>query len=189
MLAAERSNLEGRVAEIQSEMRGLGAQVENEREEAARLKATYDGLVSELQGELAAGEIEIQQMRDGLSVNVAQDILFASGSAKLDESGQAVLLRVSEQLKATPYQIVIGGHTDNVQIGPGLVDRYPTNWELAGARSASVVKLFESSGIEGKRLLAASFGEHRPRDTNETKDGRARNRRIEIRLRPVVVDE
>lgn len=74
-------------------------------------------------------------------------------------------------------------------IGPGLVNRYPTNWELAGARAASVVRLFAESGLPAARLLAASLADTRPVATNDTPEGRARNRRIEIRLRPVVIEE
>jgi chemotaxis protein MotB len=188
-LDAEREQLETRTEELGSQVRGLGSQLEQEKEAAARFKATYDGLVSKLKNELAAGEIEIRQLRDGLSVDVAQDILFESGSAEIDADGKTVLMKVSEQLEKTPYQIVVGGHTDDRQIGPNLAKRYPTNWELAGARASSVVRLFEESGIDSKRLLALSFGEHAPRDSNETEEGRARNRRIEIRLRPVTPDE
>jgi len=195
-LDAERSRLEGQIAQLNKEMSDLGGELDQKRaellqqkQEAERLRSTYDGLVSNLKNELASGQIEIRQLRDGLSVDVAQDILFPSGSAKLDATGQEVLRRVSEQLKKTQYEIVVGGHTDNVKIGPGLIDRYPSNWELAGARASSVVRLFEEAGVNVKRLRAVSFGEYHPRDTNETREGRARNRRIEIRLRPVIPDE
>lgn len=195
-LEGESERLERQIGQLQGEMTDLGGELDEkraellrQRQEADRLRSTYDGLVADLKNELSSGQIEIRQLRDGLSVDVAQDILFPSGSAKLDEEGQEVLRRVSEQLKKTQYEIVVGGHTDNVPIGPGLVDRYPSNWELAGARASSVVRLFEDAGINVLRLRAVSFGEHHPRDTNETREGRARNRRIEIRLRPVVPDE
>lgn len=195
-LNAESNRLEGQIGQLEGEMSDLGGELDRkraelveQRQEADRLRSTYDGLVSNLKNELASGQIEIRQLRDGLSVDVAQEILFASGSAKLDRTGQEVLRKVSEQLKKTQYEIVVGGHTDNLKIGPGLVDRYPSNWELAGARASSVVRLFEGAGINSKRLRAVSFGEYHPRDSNKTREGRARNRRIEIRLRPVVPDE
>jgi chemotaxis protein MotB len=188
--------MKGEIGQLEGEMQNLGGELDQQkaelveqRQESARLKSTYDGLMSNLKNELASGQIEIRQLRDGLSVDVAQEILFASGSAKLDKSGREVLLRVSEQLKKTQYEIVVGGHTDNVKIGPGLIDHYPSNWELAAARASSVVRLFEGSGIDAKRLRAVSFGEFHPRDSNESREGRERNRRIEIRLRPVVPEE
>jgi chemotaxis protein MotB len=195
-LGAEKGRMKGEIGQLEGEMQDLGGELDRQKGElvaqqqkAARLKSTYDGLMSNLKNELASGQIEIRQLRDGLSVDVAQEILFASGSAKLDKTGQEVLRRVSAQLKKTQYEIVVGGHTDNVKIGPGLVERYPSNWELAAARASAVVRLFEDSGIDVKRLRAVSFGEYHPRDTNETREGRERNRRIEIRLRPVVPEE
>jgi chemotaxis protein MotB len=188
-LAAEKAALEDRLSQLQEQEKALGSQLKQHEEEARQLKSTYDGLLGSLKKELEAGQIQVQQLRDGLSVNVAQEILFASGSAALDKSGREVLQRVAEQLKQTNYQIVVTGHTDNKPIGPGLVNRYPTNWELAGARAASVVRLFGESGLAASRLLAASLGETRPVAPNDTPEGRSKNRRIEIRLRPVVVEE
>ena len=188
-LASEKEALEQRLSQLQEQEKALGSQVQQHEEEARQLKATYDGLLGSLKKELENGQIQVQQLRDGLSVNVAQEILFASGSAALDKSGSEVLQRVAEQLKQTKYQVVVTGHTDNKPIGGGLVNRYPTNWELAGARAASVVRLFAESGLSTSRLLAASMADTRPVASNDTPEGRSKNRRIEIRLRPVVVEE
>jgi len=188
-LATEKAALDRRLAQLQEQEKALGSQLQQHEEEAQKLKATYDGLLGSLKKELEAGQIQVQQLRDGLSVNVAQEILFASGSAALDKSGREVLQRVAEQLKQTSYQVVVTGHTDNKPIGGGLINRYPTNWELAGARAASVVRLFAESGLTANRLLAASMADTRPVAPNDTPEGRTKNRRIEIRLRPVVVEE
>jgi len=188
-LAAEKEALERRLAQLAEREKALGSELQQTAEEARQLKGTYDGLLGSLKKELEAGQIQVQQLRDGLSVNVAQEILFASGSAALDASGSEVLRRVAEQLKQTNYQVVVTGHTDNKPIGRGLVDRYPTNWELAGARAASVVRLFAEAGLPNARLLAASLADTRPVAPNDTPEGRSKNRRIEIRLRPVVVEE
>ncbi len=188
-LASEKAALEQRLAELDAQQKTLGSQLQQREEEAGRLKATYDGLVANLKKELEAGEIQVQQMRDGLSVNVAQEILFASGSAALDKGGREVLQRVSEQLRQTNYQIVVTGHTDNKPIGKGLEARYPTNWELSGARAASVVRLFAESGILTARLAAVGMADTRSVAPNDSPEGRAKNRRIEIRLRPVVVED
>ncbi|HKB07356.1 MAG TPA: OmpA family protein [Candidatus Polarisedimenticolia bacterium] len=188
-LASEKTALEERLAKMQEQEKALGSQLQQNEEESKQIKATYDGLLGSLKKELEAGQIQVQQMRDGLSVNVSQEILFASGSAALDKNGKEVLQRVAEQLKQTNFQIVVTGHTDNKPIGGSLMNRYPTNWELAGARAASVVRLFADSGLTSARLLAASLADTRPVAANDTAEGRAKNRRIEIRLRPVTVDE
>ncbi len=186
---ADKADLAGRLAKMEEQGQALGVKLQQNEQDARQQKSTYDGLVSSLKKELEAGQIQIEQMRDGLSVNVAQEILFASGSAALDKGGTDVLQRVAGQLKETNYQIVVTGHTDNKPIGAGLVKRYPTNWELAGARAASVVRLFADAGLPGNRLLAVSMGESHPVASNDTPEGRAKNRRIELRMRPVVVEE
>ena len=184
-LATEKTVLEAKVATLQTQEEEIGSKLRAREEEARKLQATYDGLVDSLKKELKAGQIEVKQLRDGLRVNVAQDILFDSGSAAVDKNGIEILQRVATQLKKSPHQILVIGHTDNKPIGPALIERYPTNWELAGARAASVVRLFDGAGISDKRLLAVSMADVQPVASNKTVEGRARNRRIEIRLRPV----
>jgi len=184
-LATEKTVLESKVASLQTQGQELDSKLREREEEARKLQETYDGLVDDLKKELKAGQVEVKQLRDGLRVNVAQDILFDSGSAALDGNGTSVLGKVATQLKKSPHQILVIGHTDNKPIGPALVKQYPTNWELAGARAASVIRLFVESGLSSKRLRAVSVADTQPVASNETEEGRARNRRIEIRLRPV----
>ena len=91
-----------------------------------------------------------------------------------------------EELAEIPFQIAVLGYTDDVPIGASLTARYPSNWELAGARAASVVRVMEGAGVDPERLVAVSFGANDPVASNETPDGRAQNRRIDIRLRPII---
>jgi chemotaxis protein MotB len=145
----------------------------------------YDDLVKELSSELDAKTIKIKEMKDGVNVNLSEAILFTSGSADLNESGQAVIVKVSEKLKDIPHQVIVAGFTDNLPIRGKLTEKFPTNWELAGARAASVVRLLEKRGVDRNKLTAVSFGENQPVESNDTADGRSQNRRIEIRMRPV----
>jgi len=184
-LTTQKTILETKLATLQTQGEQLGSKLREREEEARKLQDTYDGLVANLKKELSAGQVEVKQLRDGLRVNVAQDILFDSGSAALDTNGIEVLQRVAAQLKKSSHQILVIGHTDNKPIGPALVKQYPTNWELAGARAASVVRLFDGSGLPARRLIAVSMADVQPVASNKTAEGRARNRRIEIRLRPV----
>jgi chemotaxis protein MotB len=184
-LAAEKTALEENLDHMRTQESTLGAKVNEQDEEARKMQATYDGLVKDLKKELKAGQVEIQQLRDGLRVNVSQDILFDSGSAELDRSGTQVLSKVAMQLKKSRHQILVIGHTDNKTIRPALAKQYPSNWELAGARAASVVRLFAQSGLPSKRMRAVSVADVQPVASNKTEEGRAKNRRIEIRLRPV----
>ena len=190
-LAQERDALQWRVAGLEQERQGLAAEkqglassLDAHRAELSDMKGTYDGLVARLGQEVAEGKVEIERMRDGIRLNLAQDILFATGSAELDAQGRDVLGRVSEELAKARHRIEVEGHTDDVPIGGALAKVYPTNWELAGARAARVVRLFEEKGVGRERLAAVSFAEMRPVASNGDAEGRAKNRRIEIKLLP-----
>ncbi|MEZ4330748.1 MAG: OmpA family protein [Myxococcota bacterium] len=152
--------------------------------EIAKMQSTYDGLVADLEAEVSAGAIEIQRLRDGLRLNVSDEVLFASGSAELDEKGRRVLLKVATQLKSLGDTVHVRGHTDDRKIGGALAQRYPTNWELAAARAARVVRLLEEQGVDPHRLSAVSLGQFDPVAPNDSAENRARNRRIEILLVP-----
>jgi chemotaxis protein MotB len=188
-LASQKSELEAKLQTSQSQHSELDSKLKETEEEKKNLQDTYDGLIKSMKKELKAGQIEVTQLRDGLRVNVSQDILFDSGSAALDKNGTEVLSRVATQLKKSGHQIVVIGHTDNKPIRATLAKQYPSNWELAGARAASVVRLFNRAGLQSKRMLAVSVADSQPVAPNTTEEGRAKNRRIEIRLRPITPEE
>ena len=185
----DKADLESSKAVLEARLREKEAAVAEQQKSADDAKATYERLIGHLKGELGNGKIEIQQMRDGVNVNLAQDILFRSGSSELDDTGSELLLKVADDLKASPFDVLVNGHTDNQRIGRTLASRYPTNWELGAARAARIVRLFEEAGIPKERMAAVSFSDSRPRESNETEEGRAKNRRIEIRLRPTVSEQ
>jgi chemotaxis protein MotB len=155
-------------------------------EELEKLKATYDELVESLKGEIEAGEIQIRRMKDRLSVNLESKVLFDSGKADLKATGINVLRKVGTQLaKIEGKRIQIEGHTDNDPIGGSLKNIYPSNWELSTARALAVVHfLQDEAGIAAERLSGAGYGEYQPAASNDTREGKAVNRRIEIVLLP-----
>ena len=180
----DKTQLESDKAAMDSQLKELQAQSAEQAKAKDEMKGTYDSMINNLKDELNSGKLEIERVRDGISVNMAQDILFKSGSANLDKAGKELLLEVAGELKSNPYQVVVTGHTDNQKIGASLAQRYPTNWELGAARSAVIVRLFEQAGIGKDRLAAVSFADSRPREGNDTPEGRTKNRRIEIKLVP-----
>ena len=157
---------------------------EQELSSLAELTGTYEGLVADLESEVASGQIEIEQLREGLRLNLSDEILFASGSAELEEQGRQVLRKLARKLLEIEYRVEVQGHTDDLPIRRALTRRYPTNWELAGARAARVARELEAVGVNAQRLTAVSYADHRPVAPNDTPEGRSRNRRIEIRLLP-----
>lgn len=188
---AERDQVLVQLEEARAEQAALDAErAALETELAARdqnlvsLRGTYDALVSDLEAEVAAGQIQVEQLREGIRLNLAQEVLFPLGSADLSPGGRDVIERVASRLVDGSHTVDVRGHTDNLAIHGGLAERYPSNWELAGARAASVVRVLQGAGVDPALLRATSYGEYAPAASNEEAAGRARNRRIEIWLRP-----
>ena len=196
--AKERMDWQARLEACRSEVADLRVRLDVLEEEKARaeqekrerleeISKTYEGLLEGLQQEVEEGRITIRRLKGKLSVQVLDEILFDSGSAEIKPEGQEVLRRVGRVLKQQKDKgIVIEGHTDNVPISGALAERFPTNWELSTARATSVVRFLEEEvGIEPERLSAVGYGPYRPVASNDTPEGRARNRRIEIKLVPL----
>jgi chemotaxis protein MotB len=158
------------------------AELASSERELAKLRGAYEGLVEDLEAEVASGRIQIEQLRDGLSLNLSQEIMFESGSANLAQGGGAVVRTVAERLQALPNDIEVRGHTDDVALKGSPL--YPSNWELAAARAARVARLLVDAGVSPERLSVVSFGQYAPIASNDTPEGRAKNRRIEIALKP-----
>jgi chemotaxis protein MotB len=183
-LAAQVVSAEERLAELESTKAELAATLSEKEREVAEMRGTYDGLLADLQAEVASGEVRIEQLRDGIRVDVSDEILFPSGSAELDDHGREVLEKVAAQVAASTHRVEVEGHTDDVPIRGRLAERYATNWELAAVRATRVVRLLQSEGIPGSRLRAVSRAEFDPAAPNDSDEGRQRNRRIGIRLVP-----
>jgi chemotaxis protein MotB len=190
-LAARRAALEHDVmrlseneGRLSDELQATSLALTAASSEVRDLQSTYQGLVDDLEIELQKGAIEIEQLREGLRLAVSDEILFASGSARLDPGGVELLQKVATNISKLDYAIDVEGHTDNISIRGSLKKRYPSNWELAGARAASVVRLLERAGINGNRMKAISRASYVPVASNDDEDGRSMNRRIEILLRP-----
>lgn len=166
-------------------------------EEAARRERelresekTHQELIGELQKEITDGSVKITQLKDRLSVEIVDKILFASGSDQVTSEGKGVLKKVSDILKnVKENSIRIEGHTDNVPIGPRLAGKFPSNWELSASRATQVVRYLSELGISPENLSAVGLAEYRPVAPNDTPEGKQRNRRIEIVLYPKDLQE
>jgi chemotaxis protein MotB len=173
----ERDQLSDRLAALEA------ANTEME-EELVALRARSAMIEEELRDEVVAGQIRIEEVQNGIRVDVSNQLLFGSGSAKLSDTGREVLGRLAKQLREGTETVSVEGHTDNIMIGKGLEGQYPSNWELAGARAARVVRRLSAEGVDPTRLRAVSRGPFAPVASNDTVAGQARNRRTEILLRP-----
>lgn len=151
-----------------------------------RMQETYDDLLHDLKAEIEQGNVTVTRLKGELKLNMVSKILFPSGSAELQKSGRAILDKVAAILKkTTDKDIQVQGHTDDRKIvSEGLKRKFSSNWELSAARALTVLKFIESAGVDSARLSAAGFGPHRPVMSNESEEGRQKNRRIEVVLVP-----
>jgi chemotaxis protein MotB len=200
-LSAKIAGLRDTSAQKDLEIESLTTQVAalNQEKEAAvkekersmeEMKKTYDSLMGEMSQEIKKGEITITQLKDKLSVNLVEKILFDSGSAEIKKDGKKVLDRVAEILaKITDKQVRVAGHTDNVPIGYRIREKFPTNWELSAARATTVARYLQDKGINPGLLSACGYSEYRPVASNDTEEGRTKNRRIELDLIPREIDK
>ena len=176
--------------QLRQEQSQLAATLEQERlakeEEIKRLTRTQEELSKSLQDEISKGNITIQQVRDRLTINMVDRVLFDSGQAQVKPAGIKVLKQVGDVLgKITDKQIRIEGHTDNVPISSKLQDRFKTNWELSASRATTVVRyLIDQGGVDRQYLSAVGYADTHPLASNDSEEGRSSNRRIEIVLYP-----
>ena len=150
--------------------------------ETKRRNEIYAEFVNRLQSMIDGGQLTVSIDAGRIVINLPNNVLFNSGSAKLNAEGQQALTQIGDVLKQfSDRRFQIEGHSDNVPIKSA---RFPSNWELSTARALAVVHLLTEMGVTPENVSAAGFGEFRPRADNETEEGKRLNRRIEIVMLP-----
>lgn len=165
----------------------LAEKVQTKDQALEELTKTQRDLSAQLQSEIAKGDVLIKSVNGELVVDLVDQLMFSSGEAELNDSGKEVLKRVGQTLlEAQDKVLQVAGNTDNQPITGKLKDKFPSNWELSTARATNVVRyLQDECKIPGSRLAAVGYGEFRPMTKNTSKDGRKKNRRIEVKLVPI----
>ncbi len=123
------------------------------------------------------GKVSVTEGLRGITVEINASVLFPLGEAQLQPAAVKALRAVADVVATADFPITVEGHTDPTPIA---TLQFPSNWELSGARASSVVRLFVDSGVAPQRLTATGYGEQRPVASNDTQEGRARNRRVTI---------
>ena len=135
-------------------------------------------LTDALRQEIGEGKIEVRTGSEGLVVSLRQAAFFPSGQAQIDPSTYPVLDRLARIVSRVPNPIRLEGHTDSVPIHNSA---FHSNWELSAIRSIRLLDLLVSRHhIARERLSIAGFAETEPLGPNDSPDGRARNRRVDI---------
>lgn len=172
------SDQENQIQELANLASGAG----DEGDEAKKAKASTakDLLEIALKQEIEGGLVEVERRDGKVFITVGSGGAFPSGTADLTGQAQEIIQRIAFNALTSSSKITVTGHTDNVPIGGGM---YRDNWDLAAARAASVVQAVQNTGmVAASNLQAVSKGENDPVDTNDTAEGRERNRRIEIEI-------
>ncbi len=188
-LASTKASLEDTKASLQDTTEKLQAtseeleEVRALRERAEAAAAAFQELAQKLKSMVDSGQLQVRTRKGRMVLELPDDILFAAGRKRLKGPGKAALEAVAKVLKdVADRDFLIAGHTDNVPLKRGA--RFKSNWDLSTARAVEVVKLMIAGGVAPERLAAAGYGEFDPVGDNETKEGRAKNRRLEIILMP-----
>jgi len=177
-LNTERGSLSQALADTRAQLLELRKQQDAANARGAQLRE----LQAKFQKLVDAGQLKIVFRQGRMVVELANDVLFDSGKTDIKPAGKGMIGDVAKVLRTMPdRRFQVAGHTDNVKIQGG---RFASNWELSTARAVTVVKLLVDGGVRATNLSAAGFGEFQPAETNDTPDGRAKNRRIEITLQP-----
>jgi len=153
------------------------AQANQYQAEDAQLTA----LNKKLSTQLNADEATIKQMQGQLKVTVMDDVFFSEGGVTINPNGQHMLNKIAPTLATlTKQRIAVEAFTDNVPIGEAMKKIYPSNVELSSARADAVVRYLKDKGVADRLMSAQGYGERHPVASNDTAEGRAKNRRVEI---------
>ena len=146
-----------------------------------KAKIAEDNLQIALKEEISQGLVEVERRDGKVYVTVGAGGAFPSGSAELTEEARSIMAKIATKGVGENSKITVSGHTDNVPLKFG--SNFRDNWDLAAARASSVVQEMEKTGvITGDQMQAVSFGEAKPIKSNDTAEGRSKNRRIEIEI-------
>jgi len=131
-----------------------------------------------LREQIDKGQVSLERQEKKIIIRIQEKGSFASGSARLDPAFHKVMDRISEVLATRPGKILVAGHTDNIPIRTG---RFRSNWELSAARAVTVLhSLLRNKGIDEHRVLVEGLADTKPLESNDTPQGRAKNRRVEL---------
>lgn len=147
----------------------------------AELRQLKEQLDSYIQNHQLSTQLQTGLVSGKLTITIRDNALFASGSANLTAEARQLALAISGMLHQYPdYEVEVSGHTDNVPIH---TSEFETNWELSAKRAINFMKvLIANDPIGPERFRAIGYGEYRPIASNDTAEGRAQNRRVEVQI-------
>ena len=177
-------DLQGQYTQLQGQYTALQGQYTQLQQSAAAQAAQQAAELAATQKELAADKAHIGRLQDAIKYTVNSDLLFRSGSWEMSTQGQEIIAKLAPKL--APFQqtqIVVNGYTDNAPVGRALQQQgIPSNEVLSHKRAEVVMQYLISQGVKPGFISARGFGEADPIASNDTAQGRAQNRRVEVTL-------
>ena len=164
-----------------AQMRGPGGaqkQAMSPKDKEVELMPAIQHLTKELEREIAAGKVQVRMTARGLVVSMRQAAFFPSGDDSIEASANASIKKIADTIRSLPNQIRLEGHTDSRPVRSG---RFKSNWELSAARAISMMELMTTRfDIAKDRVAIGGYADTVPAAPNETEEGRALNRRVDI---------
>ena len=174
-------NLKGKRESDSNDGDNDGSSTDTSKEEERKAKIAEDKFKVALKEEMGEGLINIDRQEDKVIITVGSGGAIKSGSADLTSKAKKIMAKIAEVNKKGRSEILVSGHTDDKPLTFGSI--YRDNWDLAAARSSSVVQELSSTGkLQPDRMKAISYGETKPLASNKDPAGREKNRRIEIEI-------
>jgi chemotaxis protein MotB len=179
------AELERRIADLERQLadrdKELSFMHSKLSDEMTKLKEAQRGLIRALRPQIAKGDITVDLNNERLLINLASSYLFGSGQDEMKPAGVDALKQVGVVLKDyQEYKVAVDGHTDNVPIRGELKKKFPTNKELSEARAAHAAQVLTESGLGA--ATTHGYADTQPVEPNTTASGRAKNRRVEVRV-------
>lgn len=163
------------------------SEAEMKQQEMNELKEVQRSIDQYIEANQLSSSFQTELTEHGLMVTILDDALFDSGKAEVKPESLAMANEMAQLLvTAAPREITISGHTDNVPISN---DRFASNWELSTQRAVNFMQvLLQNPQLQPEKFSAIGYGEYRPVAPNDTPEGRAKNRRVEVFILPLIED-
>lgn len=153
------------------------------RKEREQMTSVAKDIMTVLEPLVREGKVRVTQTSRGVTIEINASLLFAPGDARLNLDSVQALVAIASVLKLDNHAIQVDGHTDNVPIKNSI---FPSNWELSAVRASTVARLLTENGVDEMRVTAVGQGAKLPAETNDTPEGRARNRRVSVTILAVL---